>query len=210
MPRPNRSSSVPAFVATTGGHLVQMNLMAPVLEPERYRDAIWITHRTPQSESMLAGQRAFFVDEVHARDWRTVLRRTPEVLRILKGNDVDAVYSTGAAMALVALPGARLVGARPRYVESLARSTGPSLAGRVLQAVPWVPVYTQYPQNRSWRWKYEHSLLDSFAVSPAGEPRTPQRIFVTLGTTRPWHFRSLVERVLEIAPPVRTSCGRPA
>lgn len=203
MTSPDAQQRRPAFVATTGGHLVQLYLMSPVLEPVRHRDALWITHRTPQSESMLGGHRVVFVDPVEARDWRTVLRRTPTVLRALRAHRVDAVYSTGAALALSTLPGARLVGARPRYIESLARSSGPSLAGRVLERLPWVPVYTQYPQNATGRWRYEHSLLDSFTVDRAVDPAgaDPRRIFVTLGTTKPWQFRRLVDRVLEIVPP---------
>ncbi len=193
-------TSVPAFVATTGGHLVQLDALAPVLEPDRHRDGIWITHRTPQSESMLRGRRTVFVPPVHAREWATVLRRTPEVLAALRRHRVDTVYSTGAALALSALPLARVVGARPVYVESLARSTGPSLAGRVLAGLPWVPVRTQYPQNATRRWRYEHSLLDAFATEPVPTPTPPRRILVTLGTTRPWQFRRLVERMLEVLP----------
>ncbi|KGM12168.1 glycosyltransferase [Cellulomonas bogoriensis] len=194
------STPVPAFVATTGGHLVQLSLMAPVLEPERHENALWITHRTPQSESMLAGRDVMYVPTIRSRDFRNVARSTPSVLRELRRHSVDTVYSTGAAIALAALPGARLAGARPRYIESLARSTGPSLAGKVLQLLPWVPLYTQYPQNARGRWRYDRSLLDSFDVEDAGGTRVPRRVFITLGTARPWQFRRLVERMIEILP----------
>lgn len=197
VPRPE--SRVPAFVATTGGHLVQMSLLAPLLEPQRHRDALWITHRTPQSESMLAGRRVHFVPPVEARDWATVLRRTPSVVGALRRHRVDAVYSTGAALALAALPGAPVAGARPTFVESLARSNGPSLSGTVLARLPWVRCFTQYPANADERWRYERSLLDSFAVDDAPQA-TLSRVFVTLGTARPWQFRRLVERVLAIVP----------
>ena len=200
MPSSTSPPGIPAFVATTGGHLVQLYLLASILEPERHRDALWITHPTPQSESMLSGRNVFFVPHIKARDPIAVLRRTPSVLRSLRRNHADVVYSTGAAMALVALPGARLVGARPQFIESIARSSGPSLAGQVLERVPWVPVFTQYPQNASRRWRYEHSLLDLFTVETAQAAADPRRIFVTLGTTKPWHFRSLVDRVLAILP----------
>ena len=198
-PQSAQTPPVPAFVASTGGHLVQLYRMASLLEPDRFRDAVWITHRSPQSESMLRDRNVVFVPLVHSRDWRAVIKRTPTVLRILKDHNVDAVYSTGAAIALSALPWARFVGAKPRYIESLARSQAPSLSGKVLERLPWVTVYTQYPQNASRRWRHEYSLLDSFRVETAAPARDPQRIFVTLGTT-PWQFRRLVERVLEIAP----------
>ena len=192
----------PAFVATTGGHLVQLSLMVPVLEPERHRDAVWITHRTPQSESLLRDQRyVVYVPAVEARDWKTVLRGSPVVLAALRRHHVDRVYSTGAALALSALPLAPLVGARPTFVESLARPDGPSVAGRVLARVPWVGCYTQYPENADDRWRYRYSLLDAFRVGADGADRMPEHIFVTLGTARPWQFRRLVDRLLQVIPP---------
>lgn len=197
VPRP--ANRLPAFVATTGGHLVQMTLMAPLVEPERHEDALWITHRTPQSESMLAGRRVHFVPMVDARDWGAVVRRTPSVLGALRRHRVDTVYSTGAAIALAALPLAPLVGAKPEFYESLARSTGPSVTGRVMARLPWVGCYTHYPSLAGGRWRFERSLLDTFDVSDAPEPPIT-RIFVTLGTARPWGFRRLVDRVLQIAP----------
>ncbi|MHA3948266.1 glycosyltransferase [Cellulomonas bogoriensis] len=177
-----------------------MNLMAPLLEPERHEDALWITHASPQSESMLAGRNVMYVPPIHAREWHNVLRRTPTVLHALRRNRVDTVYSTGAALALAALPGATLVGAQPRYIESLARSSGPSLSGRVLERFPWVTVNTQYPQNANDRWRYEHSLLDSFTAERVEDAPAPRKIFVTLGTARPWQFRRLVTRMLDILP----------
>lgn len=198
--RTTTTDRLPAFVATTGGHLVQLNLMSPVLEPERHQDALWITHASPQSESMLEGRDVVFIPPIHSREWHNVLRRTPAVLAALRRRRVDTVYSTGAAIALAALPGSRLVGARARYIESLARSTGPSLAGKVLERLPWVSVHTQYPQNANGRWRYEHSLLDSFRAEPVADAPPPRRVFVTLGTARPWQFRRLLTRVLEIVP----------
>ncbi|GGC07517.1 glycosyltransferase [Cellulomonas carbonis] len=190
-----------AFVATTGGHLVQMALMAPTLEPERHEDALWITHRSPQSESMLTGRLVHYVPMVDARDWRAVLRRTPSALAALRRHAVDRVYSTGAAVSLAALPLAPLVGARADYYECIARTSGPSVTGRVLEWLPWVGRYTHYAALAGPRWRFDRGLFESFTVAGAApEPRVA-RVFVTLGTARPWGFRRLVERVLEIVPP---------
>ena len=177
-----------------------MALHAPILEPDRHADALWITHRTPQSESMLAGRRVHWVPLMAARDWPTVVRHTPGSLAALRHAGVDVAYSTGAAVALTALPLARLAGARSVYIESLARPDGPSMTGRVLARLPWVECRTQYPANADRRWHYRNSLLDAFTVVD-GEPATsPLRVFVTLGTARPWGFRRLVERVMAIVP----------
>ena len=191
----------PAFVATTGGHLVQLFHLSRVVEPERHEDGVWVTHRTPQSESLLAGRRVHYVPFVHARRWDEVLRATPRVLRLLRHEGADVVYSTGAAVSLAALPLAPLVRARGVFIESLARADGPSASGRVHERLPWLERWTQYPENAGPRWQHRFSVLDSFEARPAGDVADPRRVLVTLGTARPWGFRSLVERLLQVLPP---------
>lgn len=202
---PGRSSArkdrpVPAFVATTGGHLVQLSLLAPVVEPERHQDGIWITHRTPQSESMLAGKRVQFVPFIYSRQLGQVLSGTPRLVNLLRREGVDVAYSTGATIALAALPLAPLVGVKPVFVESLARADGPSLAGRVLQRLPWVRRYTQYPANAGPRWEHSFSILDTFALTDPAPATRPARVLVTVGTARPWGFERLLRRMQAILP----------
>ena len=192
--------AVPAFVATTGGHLVQLSHLVRVLEPERHERGVWITHRSPQSESMLAGRRVHWVPFVHARRLDQVALGTPRLLGLLRREGVDVVYSTGAAVSLAALPLAPLVGVRPVFVESLARADGPSAAGRVHERLPWVRRYTQYPANAGPRWRHEFSLLDSFALGDPAPETVPRRVVVSLGTARPWGFERLVRRLLQILP----------
>ncbi len=197
---PTSDARKPAFVATTGGHLVQLSHLARVLEPERHERGLWITHRTSQSESMMAGRDVRFVPFIEARRFDQVLTGTPRLLRLLRQEGVDVVYSTGAAVSLAALPLAPLVGTRPVFVESLARADGPSLAGRVHQRLPWVRRYTQYPANAGPRWRHEFSLLDSFALDTPTAPTPPSRVLVTVGTTRPWGFERLLRRVASVLP----------
>jgi UDP-N-acetylglucosamine--N-acetylmuramyl-(pentapeptide) pyrophosphoryl-undecaprenol N-acetylglucosamine transferase len=179
---------------------MEMRMMAPMLEPERHADGIWITHPAPQSSSMLDGEQTFLIEHIYPRDWRSVLVHAPGLLKILRDNNVDRVYSTGAALALAVLPASRVVGARPRYIESLARVGRPSVTGQVLRLIPWVPVFTQYAHNASRRWKYEFSLLDAFTTVEAPATR-PTRIFVSLGTQQDYFFRRLVDRLLQVLPP---------
>lgn len=195
-----RTDRRPAFVATTGGHLVQLMHLAPLIEPERHRDGLWITHRTPQSESMLEDRNRVFMPPIHARQWGQALGAMPSLLCLLRRSNIDVIYSTGAAISVAALPAAPLAGARPVFIESLARVSQPSLAGRVHQWLPWVERFTQYPQNADRRWKHRFSLLEAFRGVDA-DPVTPRRVLVTLGTARPWGFRSLLERLVTILPP---------
>lgn len=195
-PRPPR----PAFVATTGGHLVEMRLLAGILEPERHGQALWITHRTPQSETVLAGEDVLYVDFVRTRDLRTAVRVTPGLVRALRSNRIDAVYSTGAAIAVSALSLAQVVGARATYVESLTRPHGPSMTGRLLSLLPWVRTLTQYESSAGRRWRYHASLLDTFTGDRAPAPAPPQRVFVTVGTAGRYEFRRLLDRLVAVLP----------
>lgn len=191
--------SIPAFVASTGGHLVQLSGLAPLIEPERHHDGLWITHENDQSRSLLEGRNVVFVPLVETRRLDHVLTRTSTVLRLLRRHHVDTVYSTGAAIAISALPLAPLVGARPVFIESLARADGPSVSGRVNRRVPWVQCWTQYPGNAGNGWSYRFSLLDTFELEPP-VPRTPRKVLVTVGTVRLWGFRRMLERVRAVLP----------
>lgn len=197
---PDAPGKTPIFVASTGGHLVELTLLAPLLEPERHDRGVWITHQTPQSHSMMAGRRVHYVPYVRPRDLRGVISRTPTVLEIMQRANADVAYSTGASLALAALPLARTIGARPVFIESLARTEGSSLAGRCLELLPWVTCLTQYPGNAGRRWGHMHSLHDLFRRD---EPTTPKvgRVLVTLGTIQPYGFDRLVRRLLTILPP---------
>jgi UDP-N-acetylglucosamine transferase subunit ALG13 len=109
------------------------------------------------------------------------------------------VISTGSGIALTFLPLARAKGLRATYVESAARSRGPSLTGRILANVPGVRLGTQY---RSWadeRWMYVGSVLDGYAPAPSLRPPEIRSVVVTLGTI-PYDFRRLVERLMAIVP----------
>lgn len=189
----------PAFVASTGGHLIEMRLLAELLEPERHHRALWITHRTPQSETVLAGEDVLFVDLVQTRDLKAAVRVTPEIVRAMRDNRVDAVYSTGAAIALSALSPALLVGARANYVESLTRPLGPSMTGRLLSMLPWVRTLTQYEARAGRRWRYQASLMDTFVTRVVATPH-PRRVFVTVGTAGRYEFRRLLDRLVEVLP----------
>jgi UDP-N-acetylglucosamine transferase subunit ALG13 len=81
----------------------------------------------------------------------------------------------------------------------VARLDGPSLTGRLVAGLRLGSTYTQH---RSWaggRWQPHPSVLSGFeaVASVGGESagRRP-RLFVTLGTIRPYRFDALVDAVL--------------
>ncbi|MEI3865703.1 glycosyltransferase [Microbacterium sp. CCNWLW134] len=115
--------------------------------------------------------------------------------------DFDVAISTGAAAALPILPRALLKGKKVVYIESVSRFEGPSLTGRIMGSLPGVKLFTQHPEWANSKWIHKFSVLDDFvSVETGRSPSERLRIFVSLGTIRPYRFDRLVDRVRQIAP----------
>lgn len=194
--------STTLLVASTGGHLKQLHRLhrrlAGVHGPFR-----WVTFDSPQSRSLLADETVEFVPFVGARDPLNVLRNAPEAHRMMRDHDIGTVVSTGAAVALPFFALARARGLRCHYIESAARSEGPSATGRLVSRIPGVFLYTQYPHWAGGQWNYRGSVFDSFSADePSDRPTCEiQRVVVTLGTFRGYGFGRLVRRLLDVLPP---------
>jgi UDP-N-acetylglucosamine--N-acetylmuramyl-(pentapeptide) pyrophosphoryl-undecaprenol N-acetylglucosamine transferase len=188
------------LVASTGGHLKQLHRLhrrvSAVHEPIR-----WATFDTPQSRSLLEGEDVDFVRFVGGRDPANVLRNLPAANRILRRHGVTTVVSTGSAMALPFFALGRARRLRCHYIESAARSDGPSISARMISRIPGVRLYTQYPSWADERWRYRGSVFDSF--EPAAEQPADRiaKVVVTLGTFKDYGFERLVRRLLEVLPP---------
>jgi UDP-N-acetylglucosamine--N-acetylmuramyl-(pentapeptide) pyrophosphoryl-undecaprenol N-acetylglucosamine transferase len=189
------------LAASTGGHLKQMHRLhrrfAGIDGPLR-----WATFDTPQSQSLLEGEDVDFIRYIGGRDVRAIMHNLPAVRRILREHDVDTIVSTGSAIALPFFAVGRALGLELHYIESAARSDGPSQTGKILARVPGVNLYTQYPVWADERWQFRGAVFDSFVV---GEPRPVappiRKVVVSLGTFRGHGFGRLVERLLQILPP---------
>lgn len=182
------------LVASTGGHLAQLARFADSLGASP--DSLWVTFETPQSESLLEGRRVFYVPYVESRDWRGALRATKLIARRLKReNDFEAAYSTGAALAVSALPIARFHGIPSRYIESVSRVSGPSMSGKILAATGQFQMFTQHPQWASKRWMPHRSVLAEYETETSVPVERPS-LFVTLGTIKKYRFDSLIDAVL--------------
>lgn len=184
------------LAASTGGHLAQLVRLAPGLGARE--DSLWITFRTPQSESLLAGRDVLHVPYIRPRDAGSALRAFRQILPRLRAGGYDAAVSTGAALAVAALPAARLAGVPCLYVESVSRVDGPSVSGRILAALRFAELRTQHPSWATGRWGLHPSVLTAYRPVDRPAPRDgAPRLFVTLGTIRGYAFHSLVERIVE-------------
>ncbi|GLJ60724.1 glycosyl transferase [Microbacterium barkeri] len=188
------------WIASSGGHVAQAHRIERLLGVNQ--DSLWVTFDVPQTRSLLAGRRHVYVDYVAPRDRRRALAAALEIDKIRRAEKFDHVISTGAAIAFFSLPLARLRGARVTYIESLARSTGPSLTGRMMQRVPGIQLRTQYPSWAGGKWEYSGTILDSFRAEPNERKSSGGRkVFVTLGTIRPYRFDRAVDAVLSLLRP---------
>lgn len=204
--RPLGTGSGPTLlVASTGGHLEQLvrwrDRLSPSLGPTE-----WSTFDGPQARALLRGERVHHVGYIAPRDYAAAAMDLPEAVRILRRTRYRAVVSTGAGIAMPFFLAARTLGVPCYYIESAARSAGPSLTGRLVSRIPGTRLFTQYESWADDRWAYAGSLFDVF--EPAGPRRrdgataSPGRVVITLGTMRRYDFRRAVERLTRLLPEV--------
>lgn len=183
------------LVASTGGHLAQLVKWAPRIGAAP--DSLWVTFASPQSESLLDGRRVLPVPYVAPRD----VLNTAKAFRILmseidwRSENFTAAVTTGAAVGLAGLAAARMHQVPAFYFESVSRVNGPSLTGRLASLDPWVNTSCQYEHWANRRWQFRGSLFDNYAALDR-DPSSRPRLFVTLGTIRPYRFDAMVEAIL--------------
>jgi UDP-N-acetylglucosamine--N-acetylmuramyl-(pentapeptide) pyrophosphoryl-undecaprenol N-acetylglucosamine transferase len=187
------------LVASSGGHLSQLHALAPRIPGLSTGARTWVTFDTPQSRSLLEGEDVVYVKYTAPRDWRNAALNLLPAWKLLKRGRFTHVVSTGSAIALTFLPLARARRIQVTYVESAARSHGPSLTGRILARVPGVELGTQYVDWADDRWSYVGSVLDGYASVRCGDEREIRTVLLTLGTI-PYDFRRLVERMVAVLP----------
>jgi UDP-N-acetylglucosamine--N-acetylmuramyl-(pentapeptide) pyrophosphoryl-undecaprenol N-acetylglucosamine transferase len=185
------------FVAANGGHLSQLVELEKRMAGNR-NERIWVTFDSPQSRSLLAGRQMRFVRSIEERDIVGVCRGFFDARNIFSRQSVNAVISTGSAIALPFLLYASMRGIPAHYIESAARVGSPSLTGKVLEWTPGIKLYRQYPKAIRGRWQYGGSVFDGFTAGK-GIKTDVRRIVVTLGSGT-HTFRRLVERLVSILP----------
>jgi UDP-N-acetylglucosamine:LPS N-acetylglucosamine transferase len=188
-------------VASSGGHVKQAITICDMVAADP--DSLVVTFRSPQSEQLTRDRRVRYVPYVRPRDWKGILRAIPHLRQILSEERFDAVLSTGAGIALSALPFAPS-GTRKIYIESFSRFEGPSLTGRVSRCLPGVATFTQHPAWASPGWPYVGDVAPELAQHKpwaSGPCDHAPRVFITLGTIKPYRFDALVNRIRDTLPP---------
>lgn len=168
------------MVATAGGHIDELHELAGSADGVDHR---WVTSRTAQTDSLLAGRAVTWVRPVGSRQVWAMLRSVPEAWSILRRRRPDLVMTTGAAIAVPYLVLARLLGVESVYVESATRLAGPSATGRIAERIPGVQLRTQTEGWQRPRWERTASVFDGYKATDRESPQW-RSVLVTVGTER--------------------------
>jgi UDP-N-acetylglucosamine transferase subunit ALG13 len=190
-PQPGRQ----LLAASTGGHLAQLAKWSHAIGSRD--DSLWVTFQSPQSDSLLHDRRVLYVPYVAPRDFRGAINAFVRLMKEIdwKGEAFTSAVTTGAAVGVAALAAARAHHVPSFYFESVSRVNGPSLAGRLVSLDPRIHTCCQYEHWAGRRWKHRGCLFDDFKTIPKSPVECP-RLFVTLGTIRPYRFDALIDAVL--------------
>jgi UDP-N-acetylglucosamine--N-acetylmuramyl-(pentapeptide) pyrophosphoryl-undecaprenol N-acetylglucosamine transferase len=183
------------FVATTGGHLAQLDGISRRI-PKDPDGEVWVTHANEQSTSLLAGRDVRYVPYIGFHSVPDVLRAIPHAHRLHREMRFTRAVSTGSGIALAYLPYLAARGVDVHYIESAARVTGASASGKLLRKVPRVHTHTQYPHWDDPGWHYGGSSFDVYQPRRLDQPRElgdVVRVVVTVGTAGEFPFRRLME-----------------
>ena len=190
------------LVANDGGHIMQLHTLRRRLEIDG--DPIWVTPRTPQTESLLAGEDVFWTDPCPTRDVRAIVHNARLTRPLVRRADVRLAVSTGAALALAVLPQTRLRGIQTVYIESATRLDSPSLSGSLLARIPGIDTYCQSRAMATGKWRYLASPWDLYVTHDVASPQAISKVVVSLGTSDRYGFRRLLERLVPLIPPDAT------
>jgi UDP-N-acetylglucosamine--N-acetylmuramyl-(pentapeptide) pyrophosphoryl-undecaprenol N-acetylglucosamine transferase len=185
------------LAANDGGHLVQLHSLVDRFGLED--DRLWVTVPTPQTESMLAGEQVSWVGPAPTRDWRAAARNGAVIHGLFRRHDITRAISTGSSLAVSTLPHAAVRRLPAHYIESVTRTDGFSLAGRMLRRFPGISLYAQWPHLAAGRWHYRGSTLDGYRAEQT-EATDVRRIVVSVGTSSKYGFRRLLERLVAVVP----------
>lgn len=187
------------LIAGSGGHLTQLKILADRIPAAESR--IWITDRTPQSESLLENERVVFVPHQAPRSVLGLIRNAWLILRIMDSS-ITGVYSTGAGIALSGLLAAYVKNRKFTYIESATRVTSLSLTGKVINWLPKVSRFVQHERLAGGRWLHSGSVFEGFSRVETVEnmDTSSLRVFVTVGANQHAGFERMIRELYELIP----------
>ena len=139
------------FVASSGGHLVQLGMFARSLDDDR----VWVSFRTADAVSALRAERVVWAYFPTNRSLVNLVKNTFLAFRVMRSIRPRVIVTTGAGVAVPFAYVGALFGVRTIYVESFARITSPSLTGRLIHPIAY-RFFVQWPNLLSAFKKAEY------------------------------------------------------
>jgi len=139
------------LVCSAGGHFFELFSLNSIWE--KY-DRFWVTFAKPDTRSMLREEKVYWAYSPTNRSLKNLARNSILAAKLLPRERPKLIISTGAGVAIPFLYLGRLMGAHTIYVESMARTTGLSLTGRLVYPVvhdffvQWPELAARYPRAR--------------------------------------------------------------
>lgn len=141
-------------VASSGGHWVQLRRLRPAFAGH---DVAYLT-TDPGHRAEVGDARFHTVADANAAAKLALARAALKVAWVLVRERPDVVVSTGAAPGYLALRGAKLVGARTVWIDSVANVEALSLSGRLSSRAADLCL-TQWPHLEQAPVRYEGAVL---------------------------------------------------
>lgn len=188
------------LIAGSGGHLTQLKILAERIPEAESR--IWVTDRTPQSESLLENEKVIFLPHQAPRSIIGLLRNAWILVRRID-TPVSAMYSTGAGIALSGILASYVKGARFTYIESATRVSSLSLTGRIISRLPKIRRFVQHRQLAIAGWKHIGSVFDGFSATRSekvADETRPLKVLVTVGANQHAGFERFIHDLYKIIP----------
>lgn len=136
------------MVCSSGGHLAQLLALEPWWASRATR---WVTFRTVDAESLLAGADVIWAHHPTTRNVPNLVRNFVLAVRTLRRERPAAVLSTGAGVALPFFVLAKLLGVPTVYLEVYDRLDSATLTARLCRPftdrmlVQWEEQLASYP-----------------------------------------------------------------
>ena len=185
------------LTATPGGHIQELHEWVRRIA-DLPAERVWVTARTPQTESLLAGEEVIWVPAVSTRQLHRVVPSIPLAMQIARRVRPTMVVSTGAALTVPYIHAAIAQGAVCHFIESATRTLQPSLTGRIMHRTPGVIMHAHNFDDD--RWLESGSLFESFQARPREQVKPIRKVLVTLGTER-FDFSRAVRSIFPVLPP---------
>jgi UDP-N-acetylglucosamine:LPS N-acetylglucosamine transferase len=130
------------LVCSAGGHFFELYSLNPLWEKH---DCFWVTFKKEDTQFLLRGEKVYWAYSPTNRSLKNLIRNFYLAANIIPREKPRVIISTGAGVGVPFFYLGRILGIRTLYIESMARTKGLSLTGRLVY--PFVhDFFVQWPE----------------------------------------------------------------